>query len=729
MAGFETEKGPKLILVVESSRAQAESLRHMVESCGYRCVIARNGEEGLETLRTVKTALVISDVIMPEMDGFEFCQRVKSDEELKSIPVILLTSPVDIPDIIEGLECGADSFVTKPYEEDYLMARVDHLLVNRNQRQPDDHQGGIEIEFGGKRHLVTSERRQILELLLSTCGQAVQINQKLKRREQELEASNARLAALNAIGVTVSQSLDLDQILNDALAQLAESLEIVRAAVFLLEGEGLALSAERNFPSQLAEEIITRKLEPRLLASAFDDLRHFEGARLEFVPLKARGTVNGLLVIEPSGQIDFLRDGSRLMQGIAHHLAVAVENGRLYVAAQQEREDAEDANRAKDAFLALVTHELRSPLNAMFGWTRVLLTKKVDEEMRRHALEAIEQSARTQSRLIEDLLDTARITSGKMRLDLRPVDLVNVIEAAFDVVRPSATAKRIEVRGEFGPGDHIITGDPDRLQQVVWNLLSNAIKFTPDGGSVTVTLVRADPYMQIAVSDTGKGINPDFLPYVFERFAQQRHQKGSTKRKSGLGLGLSLAKHLIELHGGSITADSPGEGGGATFTVNLPIRAVRPKARDAERVGEQSEASADSELLEGLRVLLVDDEQEARDLVTAVLKQYNAQVTPVASAAEALDALASGESFDVLVSDIGMPEQSGYDLMRKVRTLPSERGGKIPAVALTAFGRSTDRIRALAAGFQMHVPKPVEHTELALVVAGLTGRAGQGKSD
>jgi signal transduction histidine kinase len=721
-----TIKGDWHILIVEDSPTQADSLRYLLESQGYDCVIAGNGSEALETLARYNASLIISDVIMPEMDGFELCKRVKSDDRLKDIPVILLTSLVEFSDVILGLECEADIFVTKPYEEDYLLDKIEYLLTNYKLRLRDVPRKEIEVEMDGKLHLITSGRRQILDLLLSIYEQAVRINRKLKQREQELEASNARLAVLHAINVTMSQSLDLTRILNDALAELAETLDISTAAVFLLEGDSLMLRAERNFPDDLAEKILSRQPDPERLAAAYQDLRRFNGQPLMVVQLRAKWSVNGLLVIQMPGQVstekDSLRDDSELLQGIANHLAVAIENARLYEAAKQARKAAEDASRSKDAFLAMVTHELRNPLNAMLGWTRILRTKQIDEEMRHRALEIIEQSARTQSQLIEDLLDTARIASGKMRLDLRPVDLADVIDATIEIVRPAAEAKGIELHRKFDARANIITGDPNRLQQVIWNLLSNAIKFTPQGGRVEVRLQRADPNARITVSDTGRGINPEFLPHIFERFSQQ-HDIAAGQRKSGLGLGLSLVRHLVELHGGTVVAESPGEGQGATFTINLPIRAVRPKTKSAEVAGEWKDDTSGATRLDGLRILVVDDNQDARDLVAAVLKQYGAQATAAASAIEAFALLETSNGYDVLVSDIEMPDESGYELMRNVRTLPPDKGGQIPAIALTAFGRSTDRIRALHAGFQMHVPKPVEPEELALAVASLVGRA------
>ncbi|HZS04187.1 MAG TPA: PAS domain S-box protein [Blastocatellia bacterium] len=403
-----------------------------------------------------------------------------------------------------------------------------------------------------------------------------------------------------------------------------------------------------------------------------------------------------------------------------------LELERLLAREQQTREQAEAASRSKDEFLAVVSHELRAPLNAMLGWARILKKGNVDPETQRHAVEIIERSANAQQQLIEDLLDTARIISGKLRLETAPINLEHVVIAAVEVVRHAAEARNIDLQLWLNGAD-VITGDPERLQQVIWNLLSNAIKFTPPGGRVELRLERVDPYMQITVSDTGKGINPDFLPYIFNRF--QQSDSSSTRRHGGLGLGLALVRHLVELHGGTVSADSPGEGRGATFTINLPLRAIRPQEVEAKHVTPQSlDRLGFDDALDRVWVLLVDDEPDARELVTALLKQKGARVTPAASAAEALAVLhagASGAHPDILVSDIGMPEEDGYTLIEKVRQLEPEKGGRIPAVALTAYGRANDRIRALAAGFQTHVPKPVEPTELAMVIASLTERAGR----
>jgi PAS domain S-box-containing protein len=389
---------------------------------------------------------------------------------------------------------------------------------------------------------------------------------------------------------------------------------------------------------------------------------------------------------------------------------------------QAARAQAEAANRMKDEFLAIVSHELRSPLNAMLGWARVLSSGGVDGETQRHAVRVIEQSAEMQSRLIEDLIDSARIASGQLRIESRPINLNPVIQSAVDTVHPAAESKGVEIRTDLDMQAGIITGDAERMQQIVSNLLSNAVKFTPKGGRVEAKLSRQDPWVTMTVRDTGRGIKADDLPFIFDRFRQV--ESSSTRRAGGLGLGLSLVKNLVELHGGRITAESAGEGKGATFTVNLPVGAVSG-AEPSKSLDVIDVAGRLSFLpvLDGLSILTVDDEAQARDLITTLLCKYGARVTPVSSSAEAMEVLTSyREKFDLVVSDIGMPEENGYTLIRRIRNLPDPIG-KIPAVALTAFGRSEDRISAMEAGFQMHVPKPVEPTELMMVIASLTGRS------
>jgi PAS domain S-box-containing protein len=411
-----------------------------------------------------------------------------------------------------------------------------------------------------------------------------------------------------------------------------------------------------------------------------------------------------------------------MAEELARRAALAVDNATLYREADQAREQAETANRAKDEFLAVLSHELRTPMNAVYGWARMLQMGQIDSATTPRALEAIVRNAHVQLQLIDDLLDVSRIISGKMRLDIRPVDIPRVLDSALDAIRPAAEAKGVRLQTLIDPGAGPLSGDPDRLQQVVWNLLINAVKFTPRDGRIQLSLQRVNSHLEIVVSDTGAGIRSDLLPVIFDRFKQG--ESGSTRNQGGLGIGLALVRHLVELHGGSVTAESEGEGKGATFRVKLPLVAalVPLNEQRAHPTARQPVPAYHGPSLRGLRVLVVDDDPDALDLIATILRRAEAETRLCSSPPEALAVLRSWTPH-VLVSDIEMPGEDGYSLIRKVRELSGPDGGQIPAVALTAYGRPEDRVRSLSAGFSMHVAKPVDPVELGVIVANLAGRS------
>lgn len=433
------------------------------------------------------------------------------------------------------------------------------------------------------------------------------------------------------------------------------------------------------------------------------------------------GTVGAITLasFQPSFHFE-LRD-RRAAEDLGRRAGNFVENARLYELALEERKRAEEASRAKDLFMSTLSHELRTPLSAILGWTRMLQSGTLPADKYEKALATIERNARVQATMIEDVLDLARIASGKLRLEVAPVEISSVVEAALDTIRPTAEAKGVRLQSVLDSEIGILHGDGPRLQQVVWNLLSNAVKFTPKGGRVYVLLRKLESSVEIVVSDTGAGVVSEFLPHVFERFTQADSSR--TRQHGGLGLGLAIVKHITELHGGSVSADSKGSEQGATFTVRLPIAPIR----DLTTAGRSdSIAPRDTKLLcpaelSGLRVLVVDDEADARELVQSVLETCNVKVSVAKNAAEAFEKLRS-ERPNVLVSDIGMPDEDGYSLIRRIRALPKEQGGATPAVALTAYAHITDRTRALMEGFHNHVSKPAEPQELIAVVAALVAR-------
>ena len=411
---------------------------------------------------------------------------------------------------------------------------------------------------------------------------------------------------------------------------------------------------------------------------------------------------------------------SLVLDVTARHIAEE-ERARLLVREQEARREAEAANRLKDEFIATVSHELRTPLTSILGYAIMLRDGSIIGAEASRATEIIERNARAEARLVGDLLDLSSIMTGKLRLNTRRVELAALVEAAIDSARPTARAQGVRLHADLGQGPCEVTGDPERLQQIVWNLISNAIKFTPEGGDVEVSLARAGAAAELRVSDTGQGITPEFLPFVFDRFRQA--DGSSTRRHGGLGLGLALVRHLVELHGGTVRAESGGEGAGATFTVGLPLAPARedPPPAYGDEAGARGEAPP--ALLDGLRLLLVEDDDDFRELLRIMLMRDGAEVTAVNSAAGALEALRRSRP-DVIVSDIGMPGTDGYELMREVRALPEEQGGKTPAVALTGYAGDKDRRLTASAGYQMHVAKPVDPAELSAAVAGLAGRGG-----
>jgi signal transduction histidine kinase/CheY-like chemotaxis protein len=421
---------------------------------------------------------------------------------------------------------------------------------------------------------------------------------------------------------------------------------------------------------------------------------------------------------EERGRVeDLLRAEREWLRGLQ------AERQTLLEREQVARAEAERASRAKDEFIATLSHELRTPLNSVLGWARLLRSGRLDDAGLKQAVEAIERGATTQAQIVDDLLDVSRIVRGQLRLDVRPVDLRPVIEAAVDTVRPAAQAREIAIEVAVPARACPVSGDAGRLQQIAWNLLANAIKFTPPGGRVQVTLEALPDAVQLAVTDDGQGIPSEFLPHLFERFRQL--DSSTTRAHGGLGLGLAIVRHLVEAHGGTVAGDSPGPGKGSTFRVRLPPVQARPRLRTGEYpavVAPPLRAEPDIPSLASLRVLVVDDDPDTREALKQLLEASGARVTAAGSADEALEALQRAPP-DVLVSDIGMPGKDGYDLIRLVRALSPERGGRVPAAALTAYAQAEHRRAALVAGYQLYLPKPIEPAVLADAVARLAGRA------
>jgi signal transduction histidine kinase/DNA-binding response OmpR family regulator len=677
----------------------------------FRVESVPDGLMALQVAQLNPPDLILSDIMMTGLDGFELLRAVRSDPELRTIPVILLSARAGEEARVEGISAGADDYLVKPFSARELIARVDtHLSMATMRRESE-----LTIR-GLKEELET----------LNRSGQMLAAELDQKKLVQSLtdaatEITGAQFGAFFYNLVNESGTAYTLYALSGVPHQKFARFPMPRATDLIgatLRGEG-------------SVRIANVLNDPRYGKSAPDDGLpdgHLPVTSYLAVSVTSRsGEVLGGLFFGHEKAGMFTESHERIVEGLAAQAAIAIDNARLYDAARKARIAAETANRLKDEFLATVSHELRTPLNAILGWSRLLRGGKLEEEKKDQALEIVERNALSQQQIIEDILDVSRIITGKLRLEVAPVELAAIIEAAIDSIRPSAVAKGVRLQPMIRSGSNLVLGDANRLQQIAWNLLSNAVKFTPRGGRVQITLERVDSHAEVTVRDTGKGISKEFLPYVFERFLQA--DSSSTRQYGGLGLGLAIVRHLTELTGGTVTASSPGENQGATFVVRLPLAIIheRPVWTQRERrVPEGGESAGTVRYnvdLAGIRVLAVDDEADARDLLTVVLLQHNATVKVVSTVREAMQTIAEWKP-DVIISDIGMSEEDGYAFIRQVRALPREQGGRIPAAALTAYARSEDRLKALSAGYHTHVTKPVDPAELVAVVASLAGRVG-----
>jgi signal transduction histidine kinase/AmiR/NasT family two-component response regulator len=584
------------ILLVDDRQENLLALEATLGYLGQNMVKAASGREALKVLLDQEFALILLDVHMPDMDGFETAALIREREKSQTVPIIFLTAMhKGQGQVFRGYSLGAVDYIFKPFEPEILKAKVTVFI----------------------------------ELYKKT--------EEIKRQAELLRQKN----------------LELDQT-NKEIIDLYREIEKKHDELELRVQQRTAELARAN--AALHAEILERQ--------------RAEEERLQ-----------------------------------------------LLISEQQARAEAEAANHAKDEFLATVSHELRTPLTSILGWTRLLRVREADAASLQRGLETIERNAKSQAKLIEDILDVSRIISGKLRIEARPIQFLSIIDMAIDAVRPAAEAKSIRIATAFDAPAGVLRGDPTRLQQVVWNLLSNAVKFTANGGEIRVRLEHHGAYARLTVSDNGCGISEDFLPFIFDRFSQaERHM---TRKHGGLGLGLAIVRHLVEMHGGSIHVESPGEGQGATFTVDLPMSFGHAEAADeSEPPARRVETP---HRLKDLRILLVDDDPDTLQMLTMTLEIAGGEVRACASASDALVVLGEWKA-DLLISDIGMPNEDGYVLIGKVRALEPELGGAIPAIALTAFAGVADRSRALSMGFQRHISKPIEPSDLVDIIAQMVGR-------
>jgi PAS domain S-box-containing protein len=646
------------LLLLEDSLLDAELIQVILTEGGIDCELLRveTSADFLAALETEAINLILADYDLPSFDGISALEIAR--DRCPDIPFIFVSGMLGEELAIEALKNGA----------------TDYVLKQRLGR------------------LVPSVQRALRE------AQERRDRQRAEECLQKSEAKYRRIVDTSYEGIWMIDAQGRTEFVNQRMSQMLgySSEEILGRSLFdfIEQTDGMATQEQLNWLTTPGSHLKEGRWRCK------------DGSYI-WILISARAILNE--------QSQFL-GAIAMLTDITDRKQAEKEREYLLESEQAARTEAETANRIKDEFLAVLSHELRSPLNPILGWARLLQSRKFDEAALKKALATIERNAKLQAQLIEDLLDVSRILQGKLNLNMASIDLASTIEAAMETVRLAAEAKSIEIQIMLDPDVRQVLGDAARLQQVLWNLLSNAVKFTPDEGQVNVQLECIDTHAQITVSDTGKGINAEFLPYVFDYFRQADSK--TTRKFGGLGLGLAITRRLVEMHGGTIWATSPGEGQGSVFTVRLPLIKDSAIIKDTTKADSTNVLAVDSPLM-GIQILVVDDNADTRDFFSFVLEQFGAFVTAVPSASEALQTLAQAQP-DILISDIGMPEMNGYMLMQQVRAIEAEQERQqIPAIALTAYASEIDQQQALAAGFQQHIAKPVAPEQLLTAISSL----------
>jgi signal transduction histidine kinase/response regulator RpfG family c-di-GMP phosphodiesterase len=707
-------QGKVNVLLVDDRPDKLLALEAVLEDLGQNIVRAYSGREALRHVLTQDFAVILLDVNMPGMDGFETATLIRQRKSSEHVPIIFITAFGDEMLASRGYSLGAVDYILTPVVPEVLRSKVS-VFVDLFKKTEQV-----------KRQADSLRRRATQMQKLAAASVAINSALSIERMLQTVtDTARDIIGAHQAITLFIDprpgqrqRKVQAHGSFSDRYAEWrSQSLQLDPIADTVVYG---SYTATRMTDVELHDHPdweIVRKLR----------IPPIQGGMLA-APLNGRdGTRLGIIYL--SDRADggaFTADDESIAVQLAQMASIAVENTLF----SEERE----ANRIKDEFLSTLSHELRTPLNAILGWTQLLEMEKPVGEFA-HGLEVIERNARAQTKLIEDLLDVSRISTGKLRLNPQLISVGPVVESAVEAVKPAADAKGVKLHVDLPPAPQRLVADPDRLQQVVWNLLSNAVKFTPTGGDVTVDSKQVAGNIEIRMTDTGQGIAPAFLPFVFDRFRQA--DSTSTRSHGGLGIGLTIVRHIVELHGGSVRAESRGEGHGSAFTVTLPITAApehqdQPlrqspaelRQRSSGAAGAAAEAPTGVEL-RGVRILIVDDAPDALEVLTVVLRRAKAEVVTAESASEARRILLEFRP-DVLVSDIAMPDEDGFALLQSVRLMPAESGGNVPAIALTAYAREEDRIKALKAGFAAHVSKPVEPDELIGLIAQIAQAGASG---
>jgi len=723
--------------MVDDSPTNLLALEAILRAPDRKLIRASSGEDALRYLLDNDAAVVLLDVYMPGIDGLQTAELIRGREKSRDIPIIFLTAnTTGQAHLSRGYSLGAVDYIVKPIDPAILRSKVNVFVeLFKNTRQ-----------VRRQAQLLKSQNEEIKSANLERLRMLIALG-------HELAAEHEPQAVLKRFCRSAQRIIDAEEV---TVAMLADDEQTPRH-FFRCDAKG-RIRDKGEIPDVIQKalhRVITERAPVRLDESSNELLAEADSNSVQSflgAPIVSASLTRGWFYLLNRRDADeFSEADESLAATFAHHVAVAYENATLYaelqnqttelrmemlvrkqaeeerarllVREQSAREEAEAANRNKDEFLATLSHELRTPLTAILGWSHLMRSKKLNEEEVARALQTIERNARSQSQLIDDLLDVSRIITGKLSIDRGRVNLAKVIDAALDATRPLAEAKQIQFINSTTEKESFVLGDPTRLQQIFWNLFSNAVKFTPQGGQVNIAAQTAHSRISVSVADTGVGIKPEFLPFIFDRF---RQADGSTTREhGGLGLGLAIVRHLVELHGGTVQVESDGIDCGTTFTVTIPallnetivesaqVESVRPQPAAASFLG--------AHLLDGVKVLVVDDEPDSRELLMTILTNCGSDVRCSDSASNAMKAFAEWNP-DLLVSDIGMPNEDGYSFIRRVRNLASSRAREIPAVALTAYASDEDCSQALSAGFQLHLAKPIEPESFVSSLASVLGR-------
>jgi signal transduction histidine kinase/DNA-binding response OmpR family regulator len=721
------------ILMVDDSATNLLALEAILRAPDRNLIRAASGEDALRYLLDHDAAVVLLDVYMPGIDGLQTAELIRRREKSRDIPIIFLTAnTTGHSHLSRGYSLGAVDYIVKPIDSAVLRSKVNVFVELFKKTR----------EVKRQAQLLEQQNQEIKNANLERLRSLIDLG-------HQLAAEHEPAAVLRRFCQSAQRVIDAEEV---TIVMLGDDEQTPRYFFRCDKHGGIHVRGTiaeiiQHALRRVLTELVPVRLDESddlLIDEDLNPIESFLGA-----PILSGGVMLGwFYLLNRRGADKFSESDESLAATLANHVAVAYENARLYaesqnhatelrmemavrrqaeeerahllVREQEARAEAEAANKNKDEFLATLSHELRTPLTAILGWSHLLRTKQMDESEIIRAVETIERNARSQSQLIDDLLDVSRIITGKLNIERTRVDLAKVIDGALDVTRPLAEAKNIEFKIAIEPSPCFVLGDGTRLQQVFWNLFSNAVKFTPKGGHVVVDARPTGSRVTVAVSDTGIGIKPELLPFIFDRF---RQGDGSTTREhGGLGLGLSIVRHLVQLHGGTVDVASDGIECGATFKVAFPLAIGEMFGENApgEVVRNQmiGTPSFGLQLLSGIKVLVVDDEPDSRELLTMILTRCGSDVRCSDSAAGAFREFSQWNP-DLLVSDIGMPNEDGYSLIRRVRNLDPG----VPAVALTAYATDEDRSQALSAGFQMHVAKPIEPESFLTLIASVLGQS------